>query len=94
MRLRVTEVKSRLKKLKELGDFVFIDEKKYEIDYNEVISALSLKDKDSLPLDSLDEIVKNYLVKSNLLFADPLNNLIKPQYPPRLTSHQKGLKIG
>jgi AAA+ ATPase superfamily predicted ATPase len=80
LNLRVTEIKSRLKKLKELGERITIGEEEFEVEYNKVLSALKeFKDKDTIPLDALDEITTHYLIKINLLFLDPLHAIIKPQ---------------
>ena len=80
LNLRVTEIKSRLKKLKELGERITIGEEEFEVEYDKVLSALSeFKDKDFLSFDAIDEITKHYLIKINLLFLDPLHSIIKPQ---------------
>ena len=80
LKLRVTEIKSRLKKLKELGERITIGKEEFEVEYDRVLSALKeFKDKDTIPLDALDEITKHYLIKINILFLDPLHAIIKPQ---------------
>ena len=80
LNLRVTEIKSRLKKLKELGERITIGKEEFEVEYDRVLSALSeFNDKDTISLDALDEITRHYLIKINLLFLDPLHGTIKPQ---------------
>ena len=80
LRLRIIEIKSLLKELRELGYTIKIKDKEYDVDYDKVITALNLfKDRDSILPDSLDEITKRYLIKTNILFLDPLKGIIKPQ---------------
>ncbi len=80
LRLRIVEIKSLLKELRELGHTIKIRNKEYEVDYNKIITALSLfKDRDSIPIDALDEITKRYLIRANILFSNPLKGIIKPQ---------------
>ena len=80
LRLKVTEIKSMLKRLKELGDSVVIGGEEYEVKYSNVVSALSMfKDVESVPLEAIDEVTKHYLVRSNVMFVEPLSGVIRPQ---------------
>ena len=80
LNLRVTEIKSRLKRLKELDERITIGEEKFTVEYDRALSALSeFKNDEFLSLDALDEITKHYLIKINILFLDPLHAIIKPQ---------------
>ncbi|MFQ6071818.1 MAG: ATP-binding protein, partial [Methanosarcinales archaeon] len=77
---RLGFIKSNLKMLKELGGSVDIKGNICKVEYEKVINALKkFKEKDIVGFDEVDEETKFYLVKNNVLFVDPRNDLIKPQ---------------
>lgn len=68
-----------LSNLKYFKKKINIDEGEFEVNYNLVIDSLkSFKDKEELDAN-LDEIVKIYLTRQNLLFLDPVRGILKPQ---------------
>ena len=79
LNLRKNEIKQALKVLKELGDEVEIRGKVYAVEYDRVVSALrELAEQELLP-NAVDEVTKRYLIRENLIFADPVRGLLKPQ---------------
>jgi len=78
--LRTGEIMTRLKIVKELGDEITIGAKHFDVHHEKLISALTMfAINDAVGVDEIDEISKRYLVKENILFVDPLTNMIKPQ---------------
>ncbi len=77
--LRKSEIAQSLKMLRELGDEVVIRGRKYEVSYKNVVSTLrELAKKEVLP-NVVDEITKRYLVRENILFADPVKGILRFQ---------------
>ncbi|RLI87085.1 MAG: ATP-binding protein [Archaeoglobales archaeon] len=79
LNLRTNEIKQRLKILKELGYEVVIGSKRYEVDYEKVVSALRDVAKDEVLGDTIDEIAKRFLVRENILFFDLLKTILRSQ---------------
>ena len=80
LRMRVGEIKGMLKRLKELGDRVTLLGKEYEVRYENVVKVLkTFKEVDSIKSEDVDEITKHYLIKNNVLFMNPIENVVKPQ---------------
>ncbi len=80
LKLKVSELKGLLKRLKELGDKVVIFDKEYEVKYENVVQVLKMfEKKDSVKVEILDEITKHYLIKNNILFMNPIDGMVKPQ---------------
>ena len=78
LKLKVSELKGLLKRLKELGDKVIIFNREYEVKYENVIRVLKMFEKnDSIKADIIDEITKHYLI--NILFMNPIDGSLKPQ---------------
>ncbi len=80
LKLRTGEVKTRLKIVNELGAEIMIVNKRCDVHHEKLVSALKMfVTRDEVGADELDEVSKRYLVKENILFADPLSNTIKTQ---------------
>ena len=80
LKLKVSELKGLLKRLKELGDKVVIFDKEYEVKYENVVQVLKMfKKKDSVKVEILDEITKHYLIKNDILFMNHTDGMVKPQ---------------
>ena len=78
--LRTGEIETRLKLVKELGDEMMIGDKRCNVHYEKLASALKMFTvHDEVGMDEMDEVSKRYLVKENILFVDPLTKMIKPQ---------------
>ncbi|CEG11254.1 conserved hypothetical protein [groundwater metagenome] len=77
---RKKEIKDTMRKLKRFGSEITYNEVPYKVDYNDVISTLKMfGEKDKIFDDDIDEVTKMYLVKNNILFAECVNETIKPQ---------------
>ncbi|PKP56320.1 MAG: ATP-binding protein [Candidatus Altiarchaeales archaeon HGW-Altiarchaeales-2] len=77
---RNKEIKDTLRKLRRFGSKIEYDKVPYNVDYNEVISILSMfKERDKISADDIDDVIKMFLVKNNILFAECANETIKPQ---------------
>ena len=80
LQMRISEIKHRLKRLREFGSEVEIEGKRYGVEYEKVVEALKkFVDRDVIDDEELDEVTKFYLVRNNVLFADPAKSVIKPQ---------------
>ncbi len=78
--LRTGEIKRTLKRVKELGSEIHIEDKSYTVRYSGLVDALKHFDtQDELDMDCVDEISTAFLVEKNVLFVDPVRNIIKPQ---------------
>ncbi|PXF62101.1 MAG: hypothetical protein C4B59_00345 [Candidatus Methanogaster sp.] len=78
--LRTSEVEARLKIVKELGDELVVGDEHFDVHHGRLVSSLKMfAIRDEVGADEMDEISKRYLVKENILFADPLTKMIKPQ---------------
>ena len=78
--VRESEIRQRLKILREFGERISIYGEEYNVDYERVIEALSMfAEREHIDNDEIDEISKRYLVKLNILFADPVRGKIKTQ---------------
>ena len=93
LNLRTNEIKQRLKILRELGEEVVIGEKRYEVDYEKVVSALKDVAKNEILSDTIDEITKRFLIRENILFFDPLKAILKPQSKLDLLAIRKVLEV-
>ena len=77
---RKKEIKDTLRKLRRFGSEVVFDNIHYKIDYNDVLSTLKMfNERDKISAGEIDEVIKMYLVKNNILFAECANETIKPQ---------------
>jgi AAA+ ATPase superfamily predicted ATPase len=92
LNLRTNEIKQTLKILKELGDEVVIRGKRYEIEYERVVSALRDLAENECLSDTVDEITKRFLVRENVLFVNPVSGLLKPQSRLDLLAIRRVLK--
>ncbi len=80
LKLRTGEIMTRLKIVNELGDEITIGNKRCDVHHEKLVSALKMfVTRDEVGANELDEVSKRYLVKENILFADPLSNTIKTQ---------------
>ena len=78
--LRTGEIKRTLKRVKELGSEIHIEDKSYTVRYSSLVDALKhFVIQDELDMDYMDEISTAFLVEKNVLFVDPVKNIIKPQ---------------
>ena len=78
--LRTGEIKRTLKRVKELGSEIHIEDKSYTVRYSGLVDALKhFVTQDELDMDCVDEISTAFLVEKNVLFMDPVKNIIKPQ---------------
>jgi len=77
---RKGEIQTTLSRVKQLGDKVIIGDGTHKVDYD-LLSGTLNKFRERLYINTMeaDEITKTYLVKKNLLFVDPVNDIIKPQ---------------
>ncbi len=80
LKLRTGEITTRLKIVNELGDEIMIGNKRCDVHHEKLVSALKMfVTRDEVGMGEMDEVSKGYLVKENILFADPLSNTIKTQ---------------
>ncbi|PXF60937.1 MAG: ATP-binding protein [Candidatus Methanogaster sp.] len=80
LKLRTGEIMTRLKIVKELGSEITMGNKCCDVHHEILVSALKMfATRDEVSTNEIDEVSKGYLVKENILFADPLSNTIKPQ---------------
>jgi AAA+ ATPase superfamily predicted ATPase len=78
--LRIGEIETRLKLVKELGDEMMIGRRRCDVAYEKLASTLKMfLTRDEIGMNEVDEVSKRYLVKENILFVDPLTTLMKPQ---------------
>ncbi len=84
--IRISEMKTTLKRVKELGSEIGIEDKSYSVRYAELIDALKhFAEREEIDIEEMDEISTTFLVKKNVLFVDPVRGVIKPQ--SRLNLH-------
>ncbi|CEG11379.1 conserved hypothetical protein [groundwater metagenome] len=77
---RKKEINDTLRKLKRFGSEITYNEVPYKVDYNDALSTLKMfGERDEISADEIDEVIKIYLVKNNVLFADCKNEMIKLQ---------------
>ncbi|MFQ6071420.1 MAG: ATP-binding protein [Methanosarcinales archaeon] len=77
---RTGEIETRLKLVKELGDEITIGGRRCDVHYEKLVEALkTFLSRDEVGMNEVDEVSKRYLVKKNILFVDPLTNMMKPQ---------------
>ncbi len=80
LRIRASEIRGMLKRLRELGDSIVVFGKEYEVRYENVIDALRMfKDAEVARAEDVDEVTKRYLIENNILFMNPIDGSIKPQ---------------
>ncbi len=77
---RKGEIKTTLNRVKQLGAHVIIGDDTHKIDYNLLNGTLNkFGERPYINTMEADEITKTYLAKQNILFVDPVFNVIKPQ---------------
>ncbi|CEG11496.1 conserved hypothetical protein [groundwater metagenome] len=77
---RKGEIKTTLNRVKQLGAHVIIVDDTHKIDYNLLNGTLNkFGERPYINTMEADEITKTYLAKQNILFVDPVFNIIKPQ---------------
>jgi AAA+ ATPase superfamily predicted ATPase len=80
LRLRTGEIKTTLKRVRELGGEIRIEDRSYAVNYAELVDALKrFVERDEIDMGEVDEISTTFLVKKNILFVDPLTTMITPQ---------------
>jgi len=90
---RKKEINDTLRKLKRFESEIVFENKNYKVDYNETLSTLKMfKDNDKILESNIDEVVKIFLVKKNILFAECVNEIIKPQSKVDLIAIREILK--
>ena len=78
--LRTGEIKTTLKRVKELGSEIRIEDGSYAVNYAGLIDTLKrFVERDEVDMGEVDEISTTFLVKKNILFVDPLTTMMKPQ---------------
>ncbi len=78
--LRIGEIETMLKRVKELGSEIFIAGSNYAVHYEGLIDTLKrFAEREMIDMNEVDEISKAFLVKKNVLFVDPLKKMMKPQ---------------
>jgi len=78
--LRTGEIETILKRINELGGEIIIEDTKYNVSYEKLVGALNkFVDRETIDMNEVDEISKEFLVKKNILFVDPLRKMILPQ---------------
>jgi len=90
---RKKEINDTLRKLKRFESEIVFENTNYKVDYNETLSTLKMfKDNDKILGSHIDEVVKIFLVKKNILFAECVNEIIKPQSKVDLIAIREILK--
>ena len=78
--LRTGEIKTALKRVKELGSEICIEGSSYAVNYMGLVDTLKrFVERDEIDMGEVDEISTAFLVKKNILFVDPLTMMMKPQ---------------
>jgi len=78
--LRTGEIETILKRINELGGEIIIEDTKYNVSYEKLVESLKkFVDRETIDMNEVDEISKEFLVKKNILFVDPLRKMILPQ---------------
>jgi AAA+ ATPase superfamily predicted ATPase len=78
--LRTGEIKTTLKRVRELGGKIRIEDRSYAVNYAELVDTLKrFVERDEIDMGEVDEISTTFLVKKNILFVDPLTTMITPQ---------------
>ncbi len=78
--LRTGEIKTTLKRVKELGSEIRIENSSYAVNYMGLVDTLKcFVERDEIDMGEVDEISTTFLVKKNILFVDPLTTMMKPQ---------------
>jgi len=78
--LRTGEIKRILKRVKELGGEIRIDDKSYAVRYSGLVDALKhFVIQNEIDVEDVDEISTAFLVGKNVLFVNPVRGIIKPQ---------------
>ena len=91
--LRTGELKTILKRVKELGSEVSIEGCSYTVRYDGLIDTLKhFVDRDEIDMEDVDEVPTTFLVKKNMLFIDPDSGFIKPQSQLNLLAIRKVMK--
>jgi AAA+ ATPase superfamily predicted ATPase len=91
--LRTGEIKTTLKRVKELGGEIRIGDGSYAVNYAGLIDTLKrFVERDEVDMGEVDEISTTFLVKKNILFVDPLTMMMKPQSKLNLLAIQKVMK--
>jgi len=91
--LRTGKIKTTLKRVKELGSKIRIEDGNYAVNYAGLIDTLKrFVERDEIDMGEVDEISTTFLVKKNILFVDPLTMMMKPQSKLNLLAIQKVMK--
>ena len=91
--LRTGEIKTTLKRVKELGSKIRIEDGNYAVNYAGLIDTLKrFVERDEIDTGEVDEISTTFLVKKNILFVDPLTTMITPQSKLNLLAIQEVMK--
>ena len=78
--LRTGEIKKTLRRVKELGSEIRIEDRSYTVRYSSLVDALKhFVVQDEIAVDCVDEVSTAFLVGKNVLFVDPVRDIIKPQ---------------
>ena len=90
---RTGEIETRLKLVKELGDEITIGGRRCDVHYEKLVNALKMfVSRDEVGMNEVDEVTKRYLVKTNILFVDPLRKTMKPQSKLNLRAIREVMK--
>ena len=93
VRIRKGEIRTALNRVEQLSAEVSIEDKIYQVDYSALIDTLNkFLEKDLINASEIDEITKTHLVKKNILFVDPVLDIIKPQSKIDLIAIREVLK--
>ncbi|MHC1575087.1 MAG: ATP-binding protein [Candidatus Methanogasteraceae archaeon] len=91
--LRTGEIKTTLKRVKELGSEIRIEDRSYAVDYAGLVDTLKrFVERDGIDMGEVDEISTTFLVKKNILFVDPLTMMMKPQSELNLLAIREVMK--
>jgi AAA+ ATPase superfamily predicted ATPase len=91
--LRTGEIKTTLKRVKELGSKIRIEDGNYAVNYAGLIDTLKrFVERDEIDMGEVDEISTTFLVKKNILFVDPLTTMITPQSKLNLLAIREVMK--
>ena len=85
LKLEKSKIKEVIRFVRNYGDKVEISDKQYgivyeKVVYEDVVETLSkFIEKDKEYVDNIKDIPKRYLVNKNILFFDPVEDIVKPQ---------------
>jgi len=91
--LRSGQIERALKRVKELGEKIIMDDVKHDVSYENLLKTLSkFKDGEEIKCNEIDEISESFFAKKNVLFVDPVRKMIKPQSGINLLAIREVLK--